>query len=142
MEYQKIINLLDKTLNQATKFRANDCVEINDYSLQAYNNARQIKFETSIVRSSLCDYSDAYIVAKIILLVRNTAREKDDADNGDKKVTFKKCVPFIDSINKINNTQIDNAKGIDNVNNNNKGNIVIIIGHHLQVFGNTGVNDF
>ena len=35
MEYQKIINLLDKTLNQATKFRANDCVEINDYSLQA-----------------------------------------------------------------------------------------------------------
>ena len=37
MEYQKIINLLDNTTNQPTKFRAKNCVEINDDALGTYN---------------------------------------------------------------------------------------------------------
>ena len=63
MEYQKLINLLDTTLNQPTKFRTRNLVEINDGSQAAYNvkvnNSNNIKFKTSMIRSNLLDYSDA-----------------------------------------------------------------------------------
>ena len=62
MEYQKIINLLDNTPNQPTKFRTKNWIEINDDSHGMYNTNSQIKFKTSMLRSSLCDYSDADIL--------------------------------------------------------------------------------
>ena len=52
MEYQKIINLLDNTLNQPTKFRTKNWVE-NDESRGTYNKDNQIRFRTSVLRSSL-----------------------------------------------------------------------------------------
>ena len=61
MEYQKIINLLDNTLNQPSKFKTKNRIKINDESHGVYNIHSQIKFKTSIFRSILCDYSDAYI---------------------------------------------------------------------------------
>ena len=64
MEYQKIINLLDNTLNQISKFRTKKWVEINDKSKGTYNTNTQIKFKTSMLKSSLCDSSDSYILAK------------------------------------------------------------------------------
>ena len=64
MEYQEIINLLDNTPNQPTKFRTKNWVEINDESHGMYNTNSQIKFKTSMLRSNLCDYSDAYILVK------------------------------------------------------------------------------
>ena len=63
MEYQKIINLLDNTPNQPTKFRTKNWVEINDESRGTHNTNNQISFKTSMLRTSLCDYSDAYILA-------------------------------------------------------------------------------
>ena len=63
MEYQKIINLLDNTPNQPTKFRTKNWVEINDESCGTHNTNNQISFKTSMLRTSLCDYSDAYILA-------------------------------------------------------------------------------
>ena len=62
MEYQKIINLLENTTNQATKFRTKNWIEINDDSRGTYNTNIQIKFKTSMLGTSLCDYSDAYIL--------------------------------------------------------------------------------
>ena len=62
MEYQKIINLLDNTTNQTTKFRTKHWVEINDELRKTYNEDNQIRFKTSVLRSNLCDYSDAYIL--------------------------------------------------------------------------------
>ena len=62
MEYEKIINLLDDTTNQPSKFRTRYLVEINDQSRGNYGKNNQIKFKTSILRSNLCDYSDAYIL--------------------------------------------------------------------------------
>ena len=62
MEYEKIINLLDDTTNQPSKFRTRYLVEINDQSRGNYGKNNQIKFKTSIIRSNLCDYSDAYIL--------------------------------------------------------------------------------
>ena len=62
--YQKIINLLDNTPNQPTKFRTKNWIEINHDACRTYNTNSQIKFKTSRLRSSLCDYSDAYILVK------------------------------------------------------------------------------
>ena len=59
MKYQKMINLLDNTPNQPTKFRTKNWVEINDDSRAKYNAGTQIRFKTSMLRSFLCDYSDA-----------------------------------------------------------------------------------
>ena len=64
MEYQKMINLLDNTPNQPSKFRTKNWVEINDEPCRTYNTNSQIKFKTSKLRSNLCDYSDAYILVK------------------------------------------------------------------------------
>ena len=66
-----------------------------------------------MLRSSLCDYSDAYILVKGNISVNNTADVGADANNTNKKVIFKNCAPFTSCISKINNTQIDNAEYID-----------------------------
>ena len=66
-----------------------------------------------MLRSSLCDYSDAYILAKGNITVNNTAAEGSAANSLNKKVIFKNCVPFNNCISKINNTQIDNAEYFD-----------------------------
>ena len=113
MEYQKIANLLDDTSNQPSKFRTKNWVEINDESRGTYSVNRQINFKISMLRSSLCDYSDAYILVKGNISVNNTAGANGDANNTNKKVIFKNCAPFTNCISKINNTQVDNAKDID-----------------------------
>ena len=66
MEYQKITNLLDNASNQPFKFRTRNWVEINDDIRGAYSPNKQIRFKTTMLRSSLCDYSDAYIIVKEI----------------------------------------------------------------------------
>ena len=57
MEYKKIINLLDNTPNQPTKFRTKHWIKINDESRGTFNKGNQIRFKTSMLRSSLCDYT-------------------------------------------------------------------------------------
>ena len=113
MEYQKLANLIDDTSNQPSKFRARNWIEINDESRGAYNVNSQIKFKTAMLKSSLCDYSDAYILVKGTINVNNTAAEGADVNNTNKEVIFKNCAPFTNCISEINNTQIDNAKDID-----------------------------
>ena len=66
-----------------------------------------------MLRSSLCDYSDAYILVKGNITVNNTAAAGAAANNTNKKVIFKNCAPFPNCISKINNTQIDNSEYID-----------------------------
>ena len=78
-----------------------------------YNTGSQIKFKTTMIKSSLCDYSDAYIHVKGTITVNNTAAAGGDANNTNKKAIFKNCAPFTNCISEINITDIDNAKGID-----------------------------
>ena len=59
MECQKIINLLENTSNQPSKFRTKNWIEINDQSRGAYNTNSDIRFKTTMLKPSLCDYSDA-----------------------------------------------------------------------------------
>ena len=94
MEYQKIINLLDNTPNQPTKIRTEILVEINDESLGTCNTNSQIRFTTSMLRSNLCDYSDADILIKGTITVANTAAADSDTNNTNKKVIIKNGVPF------------------------------------------------
>ena len=64
MEYQKIANLLNDESSKPSKFRTKNWVEINYDVRGVYFPNKQIRFKTSMLRSSLCDYSDAYIFAK------------------------------------------------------------------------------
>ena len=75
----------------------------------------QIKFKTTTVTSSLCDYSDAFVLVKGTIAVNDTAAADADADanNTNKKVIFKNCSLFIKHTSEINNTQVDNAKDVD-----------------------------
>ena len=86
---------------------------MDDESRGAYNVNSQIKFKTTMLNSSLRDYSDAYILVKGTITVNNTAAQGAAANNTNKKVIFKNCAPFTNCISEINNTQIDNAKDID-----------------------------
>ena len=88
-------------------------VEINDESRGTYNVNSQVKFKTLMLKSSLCDYSNAYILVKGTITVNNTAAAYTDANNNNKKVIFKNCAPFTNCISEINNTQVDNAKDLD-----------------------------
>ena len=116
MEYQKIANLLDDNKsNQPSKFRTKNWVEINDESRGIYNVNSQIKFKTTMLESSLCDYSDAYILVKGTITITGAgddaaARQADERDKG---VVFKNCAPFTNCISEINHTQVDNVKDID-----------------------------
>ena len=93
--------MLDNIPNYPSKFGGRNEVEINDESREIYNISNQIKFKTAMIRSNLCDYSDAYIYVKgnITVLNTGTARAPDT-----KKAIFKNCAPFIDHISKISNT--------------------------------------
>ena len=75
---------------------------------------RIVKFKTSVVKSSLCDYSDARILVlgTISVVARGADVAAKQVDGGDKGVTFKNCAPFTDCISEINN-QIGNAKDLD-----------------------------
>ena len=113
MEYQKIANLIDDASNQPSKFKTKNWVEINDESRGTYNVNSQIRFKTTMLKFSLSDNKDAYILVKGTITVDNTAAADADANNTNKKVIFKNCAPFTNCISEINNTQVDNAKDID-----------------------------
>ena len=105
--------MINDASNQPFKFRTKNWVETNDESRGTYNVNSQIKFKTTMLKSSLCHYSDAYILVKGTITVNNTAAADADANNTNKKVIFRNCSPFTNSISEINNTQIYDAKDID-----------------------------
>ena len=113
MEYQKKANLLNNESNKPSKFRTRSWIEINDHIIGAYSPNKQIRFKTAMLRSSLCDCNDAYILGKGNIAVNNTAGAGAAENNTNKKVIFKNIAPFPNCISKINNTQIDNTEYID-----------------------------
>ena len=106
MEQQKIANLLDDGSSKPSKFKERNWVEINDEARGTYSPNKHIKFNSSMLRSSLCDCNDAYILVKGNIAVNNTAAAGADANNTNKKVIFKNCAPFTNCISKIDNTQL------------------------------------
>ena len=84
MEYQKIAHLVDDASNQPSKFRIKNWVEINDESRGTYNLNSQIKFKTTMLKYSLCDYSNVFIVVKGTIAGNNTAAADTNANNTNK----------------------------------------------------------
>ena len=79
----------------------------------AYSPNKQIRFKTAMLRSSLCDYSNVYILVKGNITPNNTVAAGAAATNTNKKVIFKNYAPFTSCITKTNNTQIHNVEYID-----------------------------
>ena len=85
MEYQKIANLLNDESNKPSKFRTRNWVEINDDIRGVYSPNKQTRFKTAMLRSSLCDCSDVYVLVKGNIAVNNTAADGAALDNTNKK---------------------------------------------------------
>ena len=103
MEYQKISNSIDSESNQPSKFRTRNWVETNDKSRGTYTSD-DIKFETTMLRSNLCDYADVQILAKGTITITGAGDDDDAAkrlDERNKGVIFKNCAPFTKYISRI-----------------------------------------
>ena len=104
METQKIINLLNDSSNQDSKFATKKWYVIdNQTTKDKYKQGDVIKFETETIKSSLCDYSDAFILVTGNITV---------AANNDTDVAFKNCAPFSTCTTKINDVFVDEANHI------------------------------
>ena len=107
--------MLDNTQSKSSKFRIKNWFEINDELRGTYKGSNQIKFKTSMVRSNLYDWSDAYIFVSGTITIKEVG-DKDAgkrADERNKGVIYRNCIPFTDFISNINVTQMANAKYID-----------------------------
>ena len=95
MEFQKIVDLPNSTSddNDLPRFVTKKWIEVYDQSEKNYNPNKEIRIKTSMLRSDLCDYSDAYIVVKGDI----TVTEPDNAKRN-KSVAFKNDAPFINCI--------------------------------------------
>ena len=109
METQKIVNLLGNADNEYSKFATRKWHVINDQNNTAYGEGNEdsttVKFETKVIKSNLCDYSDAYILG-----TENITATGSDANT---RVAFKNCAPFTKCITRINDEHVDNADSLD-----------------------------
>ena len=133
MEFQKIVNFLDTTSDNKDlpTFVTKKWIEVFDQSEGNYNVNKEVRIKTSMLRSDLCDFSDAYIVVKGNVTVtkktftvndidapNNTADKATATNNatdnafGDKNLVFKNNAPFINCISKINGVKIDDAEDL------------------------------
>ena len=102
METQKIINLLNNSENEYPKFATKKWYVIDSESKGNYSHENPIKFLTNLLESSICDYSDAYILVTGNINITT-------GGNNNTKVAFKNCSPFRKCRTEINETFIDEA---------------------------------
>ena len=78
---------------------------MNDQSMWVYNTNSDIRFKIKMLKSSLCDYSDIYILVKERITITGTGDDAAarQADNIIKGVIFKNCAPFTNRKSEINN---------------------------------------
>ena len=110
MKFQKITIVLNTTPDDKDlpRFVTKKWIEVYDQSGGNYNVNKEIRIKTSMLRSDLCDYSDAYIVVKGDI----TLEGDNDANKRNKNLAFKNNAPFINCISKINGVKIDNAEDL------------------------------
>ena len=108
MEYDKINNLLGNESENLSKFITRQYVKVNSLS-NMYNENKSIRFKTPVLRSDLCDYSDAYVLINgTILVAGNHPRDRQD-----KPVILKNNAPFISCITRINGELNEDADDLD-----------------------------
>ena len=109
MEYQKITNLLGNASDKVPRFITKKWIEVYDQSGEIYNTNKQTRFKTSMLRSDLCDYSEAYIVVKGDITVEGANNKIIE----NKLLAFKNNAPFISCISKMNDVLIENEEDLD-----------------------------
>ena len=111
MEFHKIVNFLDKTSDDKDlpRFINKNWIEVYDQSEGNYNVNREIRIKTSMLRSDLCEFSDAYIVVKGDI----TLEGDNDANKRNKNLAFRNHAPFINCISKINGVKFNNVEDLD-----------------------------
>ena len=111
MKFQKIINLLDITSDDKDlpRYVTKKWIEVYNQSEKNYSVNKEIRIKTPMLRSDLCDFSDAYIVVNGDI----TLEGDNNANKCNKHLTFKNNAPFISCISKINGIKIDNAEDLD-----------------------------
>ena len=120
MEYDKINNLLlseDDESEQLSKFVTREYVRINSLS-NTYNENKSIRFKTPMLRSNLCDYSDAYILVKVKITVTAPGPNNGVSNITDKRngpVILKNNAPFVSCMTRINGELTKDADDLDTV---------------------------
>ena len=109
MEFNKINNLLGPAHDKVPRFITKKWIEVQSQSGSTYNTGKPIRFKISMLRSDLCDYSDAYVWVKGKVIVTNP----NDNANFNKELTLKNNAPSISCISKINGELVENAKDLD-----------------------------
>ena len=116
METQKIVNLLNGSNNEISKFATTKWYVIDSESKGNYSHENPIKFLTSSLESNLRDYSDAYILVTGNIAVTRTIAAAAGGNvhrkqplNAATQVIFKNCAPFEDCRTEIKNTFVDYA---------------------------------
>ena len=84
-------------------------IEVQSQSGNTYNMSKPIRFKTSMLRSDLCDYSDAYVWVKGTI----TVTDPNTNANFDRRLTLKNNAPFISCISKINAELVENDEDLD-----------------------------
>ena len=109
MEFNKINNLLGPAHDKVPRFITKKWIEVQSQSESTYNTSKPIRFKTSMLRSDLCDCSDAYVWVKGKIIVTNP----NDNANFNKELTLKNNAPFISCISKINGELVENAEDLN-----------------------------
>ena len=109
MEFNKINNLLGSAHDKVPRFITKKWIEVQSQSGNTYNTSKPIRFKTSMLRSDLCDYSDAYVWVKGKITVTNP----NDNANFNKELILKNNAPFLSCISKTNGELVENAEDLD-----------------------------
>ena len=112
MEYQRIKNLVDNiAADEVSRFITKKWIELHYQSGEtSYNTNKQIRFKTSMLRSDLCDFNNAYIVVKGKITISADERDRGEMN---RQVVLKNNAPFISCISKINGVLVENAEDLD-----------------------------
>ena len=94
MEFNKINNFLGPAHDKVPRFITKNWIEVQSQSGSTYNTSKPIRFKTSMLRSDLCDYSDAYVWVKETI----TVTDPNNNANFDRRLTLKNNAPFISCI--------------------------------------------
>ena len=118
MEHDKIDNLLlseDNESEKLSKFIIRQYIEVSSLS-NTYNENKSIRFKTPMLRSNLCDYSDAYILVKGTITVTAPGVNNNVDNIRDKRnrpLILKNDAPFVSCITRINGKLIEDANDLD-----------------------------
>ena len=111
MEFQNIAHFLDTSsdVQDLARFVTKKWIEVYDQSGKNYSPNKEIRIKMSMLRSDLCNFSDAYMVVEGDI----TLEGDNDANKKNKNLAFKNNAPFINCLLKINGVKIDNAEDLD-----------------------------